>query len=158
MIQYRWPSIWSVLAVSLTLWVPRSAAQTIDPVCDPSDTKSCVQAVSQGQPVPFTGILMTGRRAAKLAVMADGCQTRIDLAVGEVKEQTDIQVRGIQAMRQNDLSSAKFQRDLLMRKLDESEALFSPRWYERPAFVAAMTAIGTVAVLVVAVRAVEVAK
>ena len=158
MIRLHWLSTWSVLLVSFTLYVPRSAAQTLDRVCDPTDAQSCVQVVTEGQKTPFTGILMTNKRAAKLAVAADGCQARIDLTVGEVKDQCQIQVQGYKSIRENDQSTTKFQLDLLTGQLKKAEELYSPRWYERPAFVAAVTAVCTVGVLVVAVRAVEISK
>ena len=154
----RWhsPSIWSALLASLTLYAAPGAAQTPDKACDPSDPKSCVQAIAEGQPAPFTGLLMTGRRAAKLGMLAEGCQDRIDLMVGEIKELSQVQLQGLQAMRQNDKDTAKLQTDLLMERLRGAEELFSPRWYERPAFVAALTAVLTVATLAVAVKTVQV--
>ena len=158
MILWRWRSIWNVLPVSLALWVAPGYAQTADRVCDPADPKSCVQVVTEGQPAPFSGVLMTGRRAAKLGVLAEGCQDRLDLAVDAAKELAAIQVRGIQAMRQNDVDSGKFQRDLLLKKLQDAEELYSPRWYERPAFAATVTAVVTVAVLAISVKTVQVLK
>lgn len=156
----RWhsPSIWSALLVSLTLWAAPGAAQTVDKACDPSDPKSCVQALMEGQPAPFTGLLMTGRRAAKLGVLAEGCQDRIALATGEIRELSQIQLQGLQAMRQNDKETTKLQTDLLMERLKGAEELFSPRWYERPAFVAILTVVLTVATLAVAVKTIQVLK
>jgi len=156
MIRWHSPSIWSALLASLTLYAAPGAAQTPDKACDPSDPKSCVQAIAEGQPAPFTGLLMTGRRAAKLGMLAEGCQDRIDLMVGEIKELSQVQLQGLQAMRQNDKDTAKLQTDLLMERLRGAEELFSPRWYERPAFVAALTAVLTVATLAVAVKTVQV--
>jgi len=158
MIRWHSPSIWSALLVSLTLWAAPGAAQTADKVCDPSDPKSCVQAIAEGQPAPFTGLLMTGRRAAKLGMLAEGCQDRIDLMVGEIKELSQVQLQGLQAMRQNDKDSSKLQTDLLMERLRGAEELFSPRWYERPAFVAVLTTVLAVATLAVAVKTIQVLK
>lgn len=158
MIRWHSPSIWSALLVSLTLWAAPGAAQTVDKACDPSDPKSCVQAITEGQPSPFTGILMTGRRAAKLGVLAEGCQDRIDLAVGGIKELSQVQIQGLQAMRQNDKETSKLQTDLLIQKLKGAEEFYSPRWYERPAFVAVLTTVLTVATLAVAVKTVQVLK
>jgi hypothetical protein len=91
-------------------------------------------------------------------MLAEGCQDRIDLMVGEIKELSQVQLQGLQAMRQNDKDSSKLQTDLLMERLRGAEELFSPRWYERPAFVAVLTTVLAVATLAVAVKTIQVLK
>jgi hypothetical protein len=133
-------------------------AQALPKSCDPDDPKSCVQPLMEGEPAPFSGQLMTGRRAAKLAVLAGGCQDRVDLAVGETRELGTIDLNAEKALRASDQAAFQLQKDLLMRRMAEMEDTLAPRWYERPAFVAAVTAVVTVAVLAVSVKTVQALK
>lgn len=156
---WLWRSTWSgLLAASLTLWAARGAAQTPDKACDPSDPKSCVQALTEGQPAPFTGMLLTLRRAAKLGVMAEGCQERVDLAIQREQEMSQMKLQGAQQLRDNDKQAAQLQVDLLMRRLTEQVETLPPRWYERPTFVVVVTAVTTVAVLALSVKTVQALK
>lgn len=152
MTRWPWRSIWSAsLAASLTLCAARGATQTPDRACDPADPKSCVQAVTEGQVVPFTGVLMTLRRAAKLGVAAEGCQERVELAVEREQELAQVKLLGERQLRENDRQTSQLQVDLLQRRMAE----LAPAWYERPAFVAPLTAALTVAVLVLSVKTVQ---
>lgn len=152
MIRWPWRSIWSVsLAVSLTLCAARGAAQTPDAACDPNDPKSCVQALTVGQPAPFPGMLLTLRRAAKLGVAAEGCDARVDLAVQREQEAAGVKIQGATQLRENDQQTCQLRVDLLMRRMVE----LSPAWYERPAFVATLTATLTVGVLALSVKTVQ---
>lgn len=159
MIQSHWRSIWSGLLVSgITLYAARGASQTPDRVCDPNDPKSCVQALTEGQAAPFPGMLLTYRRAAKLGVMAEGCQDRIDLAIQREQEIAQIKYQGIQQLRENDKQMGQMQVDLLNKRLAEQAEILPPRWYERPAFVVVVSSLTTVAVLALGVKTVQVLK
>ena len=157
----RWLSrgIWSAsLAGSLTLWAAPGAAQTPDKACDPNDPKSCVQVVTEGQPAPFAGMLLTPRRAAKLGVMAEGCQDRVDLATQREQELAQVKLQGAQQLRENDRQAAQLQIDLLNKRLAEQVETLPARWYERPAFVAVVSALATTAVLALSVKTVQALK
>jgi len=158
MTRLLWPSSWKALLVNsaVAFYGAFGHAQTLDKVCYPNDPQNCVQGLIVGQTAPFTGMLMTNRRAAKLGVMAEGCQDRIVLSVGEANDLAQIQIQGLQAMRKNDQDAEKLQKDLLLKQLEKAEELYSPRWYERPAFVATVTAILSVAVLSVAIKVIQV--
>jgi len=141
-----------VLTLSLSIPAP------FEKNCDPDDPKSCVQAVLEGQPVPFAGVLLTTRRAVRLGVLAEGCKDQIGLAVSEEKELGAIQVSSCEAKRANDSESSKFKIDLLLSRLKDAEEMYAPRWYERPIFVAGVAAISTTALMVVSVKAVQTLK
>ena len=127
-------------------------------VCDPEDPKSCVQALIQGETVPFDGQLMTPRRAAKLAVLANGCQDRVALCREEEQALSATKLAGEEALRKSDELSCTMQKETLMKRMQGLEELLTPKWYERPAFVAIVASTVTVALLVVSVKAVQVLK
>lgn len=156
----KFSRIFNKIAVTLVIlgWSAAAGAQALVKVCDPEDPKSCVQPLVTGDPAPFDGQLMTNRRAAKLAVLAGGCQDRIDLAVARERELATIQLYGEKALRTSDQASAQLQKDLLLKRMAEMEGILTPRWYERPAFVTAVTAVATVAVLAVSVKTVQALK
>lgn len=160
MTRLLWLDIWSaLLAASLvTLYAARGAAQTPDKACDPNDPKSCVQALTEGQAAPFSGMLLTLRRAAKLGVAAEGCQERVDLAIQREQELAQVKFQGLQQLRDNDRLTAQLQADLLHKKIAEQTENLPPRWYERPAFVTIVTAAVTVGVLAMSVKAVQALK
>ena len=142
----------------LVCWPISGKAQTFPPTCDPDDPKSCVQPLVKGEPAPFDGQLMSNRRAAKLAVAAGGCQDRVDLVTERERELAKVILDGEKALRASDQAGAQLQRDLLMKRMAEMEDILTPRWFERPAFVAAVTVVATVAVLVVSVKTVQALK
>jgi len=160
MTQSRWLNIWSALLAAslLTLWAVQGAAQTAEAVCDPNDPKSCVQGLTVGQPAPFTGMLLTYKRAAKLGVLAEGCQERVDLSVLREQEVAQVKLLGEQQLRENDQKISQLQQDLLKKRLQEQAEELPPHWYERPAFVTIITAAVTVGVLAMSVKAVQALK
>jgi len=153
----KFSSIFAGLAFLATVsWPISGKAQTFPKVCDPDDPKSCVQPLTAGEVAPFDGQLLTNRRAAKLAVAAGGCQDRLDLATERERELAAIQVAGEKALRDSDRITAQIQKDLLLKRMADLEDTIKPHWYERPAFVAGVASVVTVALLVVSVRAVQV--
>jgi hypothetical protein len=144
------------VALCLLLWPVAAWSQTLPKVCDPDDAKSCVQPLLEGEAAPFAGQLLTTRRAAKLAILASGCQERVDLEMGRERELGMVALNGEKALRVSAVDSAKLQRDLLLTRMGELERSLTPPWYERPAFVAVVTVAATVAVLAASVQTVRV--
>lgn len=123
--------------------------------CDPKDPKSCVQAVTEGEPVPFSGQLMTHRRAAKLVVTNEQCADERALDLEEAHEIHQIQVKALEQRRKNDFETCKLQIDLLNQRMMQMQEELAPPWYEHPAFVATVSVVLTVAVFAAAVKTVE---
>ena len=144
--------------ITVTLTNAPGYAQTENRQCDPNDPKSCVQGLTEGQQAPFTGLLLTPKRAAKLAVMAEGCQAKIDIMLEEAKETEKARFQNVTTILKNNLDSFNFQKDLLLQRLKDAKELYSPDWYEKPAFVAGTTAIITVGILVLSVKTIQVLK
>lgn len=126
--------------------------------CDPADDTSCVQTVLQGEPVPFTGVLSTPRRAAIQAVQAEQATERREQAVEEAVRLVQIDLATEQAKRQadNDACNLKLgtQRDLLHQMNEQLQ----PRWYEHPALWFGVGVVVSVGVVMGAARLVEVGR
>ena len=138
----------SVLAiVSTVLTTP----PTLERACDPEDKTSCVQPLLEGETAPFSGQLLTPRRAAKLGVRAGDLDERVRLAIEETAELWRIKLEKEQALRKNDNEANAFKLDLLTKAVDRP-------FYEHPLFVAAATVAGCVAVYFVAVETVKATK
>lgn len=145
---------WALFCLGI-LWPVVSYGQSIPKECDPEDPKSCVQALLEGERAPFAGQLLTPRRAAKLAVLAEGCQAQIELAVEAEREMTNLLLDDEEALRASEAEGAQLQRDLLLKRIAALEAELTPPWYERTPVVAALSVAATVGVLVVSVYAVQ---
>jgi len=152
MTRLLWLVTWSAFLGST------SFAQSLPKSCDPDDPKSCVQHLLEGDVAPFTGQLMSNRRAAKLVVSAGGCQEKLDLVVEREKALALIALEGEKALRASDQVGAQLQKDLLLKRMSEMEEALAPRWYERPSFVSAVTAVVSIAILAVSVKTVQALK
>lgn len=128
-----------------------STPPTLPSACDPEDKASCVQPLIEGEEAPFSGQLLTPRRAAKLGVRASSADERVKLAVEETVELWTIKLESERALRANDNAANATKIDLLTKAVDRP-------LYEHPIFVAAATVVGCIALYFVAVETVKVAK
>lgn len=145
-----------VLVLSLVL-APRLSFAG-DKHCDPQDRLSCVQTVTEGVVVPFSGQLMTHRRAAKLVGTTEQCNDARALDLEEAHELFQIQLDLLKKQRANDQEAAKLKLDLMTKRMQQMEKELSPEWYERPVFVASVAVMLTVGVFMAAVKTVEALK
>lgn len=125
----------------MPLW-PISAGEV---VCDPQDPEKCSVGLKSGDSAPFDGQLLTPKLAIDLGQKADSFKLRLDL---EVKFQTrllQIDLDLQKSLRENDRKAFDLERKLLMDRLKEAH---NRPWYESPAFVAVVTAVGVVLVFV----------
>jgi len=136
-----------LVVVSTVLTTP----PTLPSQCDPEDKASCVQPLIEGETAPFSGQLMTPRRAAKLGVRAASVDERVKLAIEETEELWRIKLEKEQALRKNDNETNALKLQLLEKAVDRP-------FYEHPLFVAAATVAGCVAVYFVAVETVKATK
>ena len=150
----NWRKFWSALLAASIVLAPR-LVQAGEKRCDPKDEKSCVQAVTEGELVPFSGQLMTHRRAAKLVTTTEQCADERALDLEEAHELHQIQLNLLKQQRENDEASHKLQLDLMMKRMQQMEDTLGPEWYEHPAFVATVSVVLTVAVFAAAVKTVE---
>ena len=155
MILKHWPKHWSAL-LAFSLCAAPGASYASERHCDPKDPQSCVQAVTEGEQVPFPGVLMTHRRAAKLVTTTEQCADEKALSLEEASELHLIQLKLAEDLRINDQQAHKLQLGLMQKRMIQMEKELSPPWYERPVFVAAVSVLATVAVFAGAVKTVEV--
>lgn len=143
------------VALVLFLFVARGTAHceprpTLPASCDPQDQKSCVQPLVEGEVAPFTGQLLTPRRAAKLAVDAGSCKEATAIEVGHVEETWELKLNTEQRLRKNDQDAHQLEVDLLMKRMAQMEETLAPHWYERPVFVATVSVVLTIGAVVLA--------
>lgn len=132
--------------------VALSAPPSLQPACDPQDSRSCVQPLLEGEAAPFTGQLLTPRRAAKLAVKAGQCKERIRLETTRISNLLLVDLEAERAKRTNDAKHHQLQLDLMKARLVEAS---QREWYEHPVLVAAFAVAATSLVYVGAVKTVE---
>lgn len=141
-----------LLLLSFLLALPTTVdAQTHPPQCSKTDPKDCVQPLLEGESAPFSGQLLTNRRAAKLAVKADQCGERVQLAIEETLAKAALDLQLEKALRANDLEAWQQKEKLL------TQAVQKP-WWEHPVVVATITVIATSAVYWGAVEVVKATK
>lgn len=151
----NWRRLWNVSLVCSVTTLFATSAWAGEKHCDPKDPKSCVQAVSEGETVPFPGQLMTHRRAAKLVTTTEQCSDERALDLEEANELHQIQLNLLEQQRKNDQDAAKLKLDLMMKRMEQMEEELGPKWYEHPAFVSTVSVVLTVAVFIGAVKTVE---
>lgn len=137
-----------VLALALSLSAPKLAAQ-----CAPDDPQDCVQPLLKGEPAPFTGQLLTMRRAAKVAVFQLQLEERVQLELLRHVEPLKI-----------DLEAQKRLTASLEQARKEAQAAYELQlkeayhWSRSPWFVGTASVVGTSLLFVGAVKAVQTLK
>jgi hypothetical protein len=143
-----------VLAFAVLLLSPRmghcAPQPTVPGSCDPADQKSCVQPLLEGEAAPFSGQLLTPRRAAKLAVEAGSCKEATAIEVEHAVDVWKLKLETEQRLRKNDQDAHQLEVDLLMKRMAQIEETLSPHWWERPVFVATASAVLTIGAVVLA--------
>jgi hypothetical protein len=80
------------------------------------------------------------------------------LTLSEAKEIFDAKLKSADDRFKNSEDTFKIQKDILLKRLEESESIYSPKWYEKPIFVVPVTAIVTVGLLAMSVKTLQVLK
>lgn len=114
--------------------------------CDPQDSQSCIQVVPEGAPAPFSGHLLTPRRAAVVTEALEKCRLWTALDRAEAGELCLAQQTVWMMLRESDLQAHVRAEAALMQRIVELEAK-APHWTERPWFVIASTVLGTTLVV-----------
>lgn len=122
-------SSWNVLHADKPPTLPKQ--------CDPKDAHSCVQPLLAGEMAPFTGQLLTHRRAARLAVKSASCKARIQLKIDETAEVWKLKLDLEKGLRENDNIASRQSLEAMKRYAESLEQ----KWYEHPAFVVGVTIV-----------------
>jgi hypothetical protein len=101
---------------------------------------------------------MTHRRAATVVAKTEECNDLRSMDLEEAHELHQIQLSLLEDQKANDKAAADLKLDLTLKRMAQMEEELSPRWYERPPFVAAVTVVLTVAIFAAAVKTVEALK
>lgn len=110
--------------------------------CDPGEPRHCAVGLQEGQKAPFAGQLLSDDLAVSLGLKADGCDARLAIEVDFAKRAAGVELGLERQLRAIDQDACKQATALLQRRLEE--ALAPPPVYERPWFVATVTAVLTV--------------
>ena len=127
----------------VTVWTPSVAFPEDNATKDPQPPPKEVQPLTAGNPAPFSGILMTYHRAARLGVKADQCDAKVMLAKDEQTELADIKLGYCRGARENDREACR----LKLKVLENEVAKVEPQWWEHPALwftVGVVTAVGVI--------------
>lgn len=111
-----------------------------DAFCSPRDPDSCVYMIDRGEPAPFTGHLITYRRAAELVVAHDNCQTMAGLRVAEEKAICRVRLARSDADKESLGEAHMRQLDALQRRIEASEG--PAPWWRRPSAVVMVGIVG----------------
>jgi hypothetical protein len=134
----------SVTIVSaILLFAPQVHAQK---VCDPQDPTLCSQALHQGDVAPFTGQLLTSELAIRLGQKAELAARTIGLEVDFAKRQAAVDLNLEKQLHANDVAAKD--REIALLK-EQAKVPF----YTHPAFVAPITAVVAVGLVVLSVWA-----
>ena len=127
--RWLWRGLLSaLLAGSVLLCCDTAAGQ--EP-CSKEHPEGCV-ILSAGKAAPFSGMLLSVRRASDLTVRAEMCQERIDAAVEEERERGEIKLQAEKDRRANDKDTFTLQLTTMRSGMEAYKEAFAPHWYEHP--------------------------
>ncbi len=146
MIRRSYPSFWSKLVIlAVSLLGPQIASGATNDsrvVCDQIQTDHCSMSLLVGEKAVFSGQLLSVRLAVSLGQKAQYCDARLELEVGKVTRtfQIDLELEKRKHVIDNQANDQKVK---LLQKAVEKAA--HRLWFERPWFVATVTAVAVVA-------------
>ena len=126
--------------------------------CAKDDPSNCRQTVVEGTQVPFSGQLMTPRRAAILGVAASQCQLQIDMAVESIQSIINVDLYLEKSLRSNDQKAAKTEKTLLTEELKRAHEAAEKRWYNHPAIwmtIGGVVVAATIGIAVAIIKAIN---
>lgn len=124
-------------------------------VCDSEDSTLCSVPLSTGAEAPFDGILVTNDLLAELSVGADSIEREVErekkLWTQKLRIETDLRLELLKVKDDFHEESLALQK----ARYEEALAAVRPKWYERPAFVAATTTVVIIGTVVLSVKIIE---
>ncbi len=126
--------------------------------CVDGDPFNCRQTVVEGTKVPFSGQLMTPRRAALLAVTATQCQVQLDLEMERVQAIVNVDLFLEKSLRANDNKAAKAQKELLTGELKRAHKAAEKKWHDHPALwmtIGGVVVAATIGIAVAIINAIN---
>lgn len=130
-----------------------SVARAADPDPGACDAEICATPLAKGDRAPYDGQLLTPRLAVRLGLRAEEYETRRALELNQAKALAGLDLALEKRLREIDADAASAREDALRRALEAERQ----RWFERPPFVAAVSALVTVGVLFGAAHLISIA-
>ena len=109
------------------------------PFC--SDSEHCSVEIKKGEVAPYTGQLLSTELAISLGTKAEFCGKRCDLELEFQQKTLKLDLVLEKKLRGMDQKAWKEQKDLLLKRLEESH---STPFYTHPIFISAVTVVFTV--------------
>ncbi|MFA5028480.1 MAG: hypothetical protein WC713_11455, partial [Candidatus Methylomirabilota bacterium] len=116
--------------------------------CDPADARKCSTPLAAGQVAPYAGQLLTPKLAVDLGQRAQGCDARTELAVKFAQDSSGVDLQLEKSLRENDAKAAAEREKILQDALQAAREAQKDPWYEHPAFVATISVVLTVGLVV----------
>ncbi len=126
--------------------------------CDPADARKCSTPLAAGQVAPYAGQLLTPKLAVDLGQRAGGCDARLQLEQDRLEKTAQLDLELERKLRAEDARAAGAREAILQESLRAARAAQEDPWYEHPAFVATISVVLTVGLVVAvgyALQAVE---
>lgn len=109
--------------------------------CDPQDARLCAQALLKGQAAPYDGQLLTVPLSIKLGQKADRCEQVTAMEVEFARKLADVDLQLERRLRLEDDVAHLRKMKAMQDEVDRWKAVADVPFYERPWFVALLTAV-----------------
>ena len=136
-------NFWFVLVVAAATCLPATAETAPDP-----DKPTHAQHMMSGDCAQFDGQLLSTGLSIDLGLKADSCDRLIDIEVGAIKKELELDLKLEKNLRGNDVKSLEDQLKAMEKDRDGWKAAARVPFYEKPWFVALLTAgvIGSIVI------------
>lgn len=133
----------AVLAVILAASASKSADYS-GAFCDPTEPDSCIYPISEGEPAPYSGQLITNRRAARLVLSMETCGALVGLETDRTRDEWSVKYGMLEDQCRVDQEAATKQFDAMQKRLEAATA--PKQWWQQPVMAAALSAAATMTV------------
>lgn len=132
--------------MTFALWLHMACAAPAPMVCQDNNQELCAAPVSQGEPCPFNGELITYKLALDLKQKADHCAVELREQKKADAADLQLQLKTDQALRRGDQQQFDATMVGCQKQLQEQQKLINrcePPWWQKPAFVVPVVAFAT---------------
>ena len=132
----------------ILLFLANSLFAVPAPECDPQEPGKCSTHLLKGVGAPYTGQLLTTKLAISLGLKAGECDVRTDMEVRHTKREMQFELDLERLLRENDKKTHQLELGVVESDRDRWKEHANVPFYERPLFVASLTAIVIVSITV----------
>lgn len=146
---------WRFWLALLSVLLAASLSHGAEPICDPQDPESCVVSIREGSPAPYTGVLLTPKRSAKITADLEAWPKRLQDAVGESREVAQKEIDRLTQLRNSDRVAYDQRVEIMRLGMEDYKARYAPQWYKHPALWYSLGVLTAVGIVVVSVDVLE---